>query len=398
MARLDHLPVELISAIMEHITVRRHLIQCNLINRSFHVATLPLLWRRLTIDNGQYRNFITSLRQQHLMGRHIRRLDFNLYRLTDKQLLTVMNHVGQQLEELSIRYGRQITNTSFQHVPQHYPRLTFLCLEHSPITIDPCIQQLGHHCHQLTHLLLTNCRAMDASIFGILVHCPLRYVLFNKSVTGYLHKDDSQLRLMSSYGRHPEQFIMQVLTTNHLWLHLTHLTIQGSCGPNEHDTIIPFLQTHVHLKEIKLQRGTLTDATLDTIGIALRDGITKVNVSWNPQLTSRGIRRLVHRCRQLTGLSFDACGMTALDFPDLVAADRRPRRPRQQQQHWPELLALFHHDDDDDDDDDMGIFNNNNNNNNNNEMAPRQPNFTGLGRLKIMTIRQHSNVAGDYQP
>ncbi|CAO3601289.1 unnamed protein product [Absidia cylindrospora] len=349
-----------------------------------------MLWRRRLMgdSNFPYDFSITTLNHSvphpptQDVGYHLRTLHIHLRGLTDHQLLDIMTLVGPQLEELRIRFGQQITDPSFQHVPRHYPNLTRLDLTQSSITMD-CIPQLGLHCHRLTHLHFVDCPHLDASLFATLAHCPLTDLhLSNSTMFDHVATSRTQLHVMSTHKQQkdPARSVFQVLTSTRVCpTALTHVTIEGSCDLlPEHATILPFLQTHPHLTYVYMTHAALTDASLEILSTMM--AVATVTVSFNPQLTPRGIRRLVWRCRtHLTELSFDNCGMTPLeDFPDLVEAAAESDRPPPRRGFLAGTLLGRRRKKD--------------------AMMDPQRYFTHLGQVKFQIMRQHSNETGDYLP
>ncbi|CAO3596557.1 unnamed protein product [Absidia cylindrospora] len=104
------------------------------------MSVQPMLRRWCTqhrvIQRGKLDRFQEDLRlshhQQQPLGQHLRSLEFHV-ELRDKNLLAVMKYVGAQLEVLIIRNGRQLTDTSLQPMPRHYPHLKLLHLEHASV-------------------------------------------------------------------------------------------------------------------------------------------------------------------------------------------------------------------------------------------------------------------------
>lgn len=45
----DRIPADIVGYIVEHLSSRKDLYRCALVNRVFHAAAIPLLWRTLDV-------------------------------------------------------------------------------------------------------------------------------------------------------------------------------------------------------------------------------------------------------------------------------------------------------------------------------------------------------------
>ncbi|CAO3588641.1 unnamed protein product [Absidia cylindrospora] len=354
MTSFDQLPFEILSIIFSHVD-GNDLYDISLINRTMRMAVQPRLrwWRThcRIIKRGKFYRFLEELRMSHQqqqpsLGQQLRSLEFHV-KLSDRNLLDVMQYVGAQLEELIIRNGHRLTNTSLQPMPRHYPHLKLFHLEHARVT-GWSMEALGHHCLSLTHLTLLDCpRLRVAQLVLTMTRCSLTHLLFDRcQANEMLHKQGTHLELHGSgswiHHMNPHR--------GPYWPELTSLSIRGFSG----EAIVRFIGMHRHLTHLTMQSAW----SLDAIAKVLSRVILVVHLRWHPWLTASAIRRFVRRCPSLTRLSLHECDMTVDDFPDFMGADQRPWVVR-----YDNVL----------------------------------PNFTGLGRHKINLIRHHSSVDDTYR-
>ncbi|CAO3596645.1 unnamed protein product [Absidia cylindrospora] len=330
MTNISQLPFEIIHLIVLYVH-KRDRYACTLINKQFHSATNPLLWKRLAIyDEVTLLNITASMAESphHSLGQHIRFLEFGSF-LTDVQFLDIMQHVSH-LESIQITNAPHITDISFEHLPRQYPHLTYLCLHESPIT-RRSIVALGKHCSQLGEINLERCTNLGCDLFSALATWPLlenlTISLCNlNGMNNTLVAEETTLDMIACHGlKHlfiqelPFDFSRCITTThdrdgNLAWPHLTHLFLNTRSTLND-SQVIAFIQSHPHLEELELTGGTLTDATLDAIAMNL-PGILCVGVSGNRRITSGAVRRLVQNCPELASVLLVGCRLPAEDFPE----------------------------------------------------------------------------------
>ncbi|CAO3593636.1 unnamed protein product [Absidia cylindrospora] len=148
---LEQLPTEILASIINHVAPS-DLYACALVNKNFHVATTPRLWRTIKAlrHTHEPRIFTMITEPPYSFERYIRHVDFSDFLTwTDATFLLLMQHLGL-LEELVLSNGWRITDASFQQLSHYCPHLTSLSLSRAGRMItDVSFQSLFIHCHNL---------------------------------------------------------------------------------------------------------------------------------------------------------------------------------------------------------------------------------------------------------
>ncbi|ORZ11172.1 hypothetical protein BCR42DRAFT_421705 [Absidia repens] len=353
MNNFGSLPFEILSLILKQVD-QQDIYTCAFVNQHCHRAAIPLLWRTLSVPDAETADIITDLFESSssssptLLGHHVRHLDFRFFAVTDRLLLRWMPHLPQ-VTTLTIFSGGAITDTSFQHLPRHCPRLQYLCLRYSLIT-QLSFRALGQHCLQLRVLHLHECSGVDNTTLSkdALQRCPLENIALGANDPLHLSNVTTMIGLTSydlltnlslTYVSTPvvKQLLLMTTTTNNdcttsVWPHLTYLTVSSCADLGSDDTLSWFLQRHPTLRYVSLVRVDLTDLTLDAIAASLHH-VTRVNISRNQGITHHGIRRMVHQCRALTSVSLYGCAQTEVDFPEVEPECIEPAIFHRQEPH-----------------------------------------------------------------
>ncbi|ORZ05249.1 hypothetical protein BCR42DRAFT_428478 [Absidia repens] len=317
---MNHLPPEIISSILQHISEQSDLLTCTLVNRCIYEATLPFLWRffaqgkQIGGDKEEERTmvstFLDCLMQQpsHPIVKHVQELE--LYsRWTDNQLMRLISLIGPQVKNVYIANGQAISDMSLQPLARAWPQLTDLYL-YSASATQASMVALARHCPRLRVLSLSCCPDLSPDTFAPFVHAGNAGVGVGvENVTLYtnggpepwndqtvLDLAQLPLRSFSFSGHGSSSDIMHSSILTSVWPQLTHLELECIGAVGDDSRLIPFIKAHPQLTEVTLHETLMTDATLDAMGMYLRD-VTYLGLAGNRHITVSGVRRLVRHHR-----------------------------------------------------------------------------------------------------
>ncbi|KAI9306031.1 hypothetical protein BJ944DRAFT_264200 [Cunninghamella echinulata] len=344
MINLDHLPIEVISLIVNHAN-HQELYHCALVNKRFYAATMPILWRSPKMGNHTTTPRLTkslSIARTSL-GHFVRRLSFE-EALLDETLIFFIDRT-HLLEELVITNANSITDKSVQHLAKQCYQLRKLHLGHADIT-HRSLHYIGQHCKRIRELILHNCHKLLPITLLPFADCPLEYL--DLSGCKWLSVDETVIDLIQ-FDRltHLElvccstinvQFIQQLTAMNHhhrpsspSLIHtnssyqqqqqhiplplLTYFAITGNTEIND-DAIIPFVISHPLLQYVHLLECNITDASIEAIYQHLTD-LLALDISYCERITARSLRKLIHYCQHVLLIGLQNCFLPAQVFPEL---------------------------------------------------------------------------------
>ncbi|ORZ07158.1 hypothetical protein BCR42DRAFT_456142 [Absidia repens] len=347
MNKLDDLPTEILSLVLQYIDIRDQT-NCTLVNKQFHTLTNPLIWRCLILDPPISDKVTTTILHSTspALGRHVRCL---LYFVPfDSQAFLSLLECLPLLEILNVPgfTRRNIEDDVMQHIPRFCPQLKVLFLNKVDIG-QRTLTSLAHHCHQLNLISFSKGCSLPANTFAMLgTSCPFLHDIYVEldAMDGINDDDDNnedtanaaaldltrchRLRRLS-LTKVPTYFARHLLTlaaapapastTGPVWPQLVTLALHADVDDSH---VIPFIQTHPILKTLELKQATtLTDATLDAIATGLPE-ITKVGFKYSCNLTDHGIHRLVRRCPpSLMLVGIKGCRIKPTLFANILGKD-----------------------------------------------------------------------------
>ncbi|ORZ05585.1 hypothetical protein BCR42DRAFT_427927 [Absidia repens] len=369
MTRLDHLPSELISLILRHVS-KLDCYRCLFVNKSFYKEAMPLFWHDIYIDDDT--NFTTMTASlaamSNALGKCVRRV-YIMRKITDDELLTLVQHVPL-LKELVIYNENDITDASFMYVPQHVPHLTRLSFDYGAIS-HLSTTAMGQHWHQLRDLFLIvydynmilpvirGCRALETLVIGkehvrrmhdFTAHAdPVLFKKAHTSIQAILAMPHLTQLSVTGQLYDCKPFLLTPGSSR-----LTALSL-GVCKKITDAMVLALIQSHPSLRSLAL-RGSplLTDATLDAIAMHLPQ-ITDVAINYNPRddkMTHDGLRRLALQCPQLKTLVLTCHQRDVPLFPTLDETSMCMEFVHRLGFHHFYTIGVYHDDDDDGDDDD----------------------------------------------
>ncbi|ORZ06262.1 hypothetical protein BCR42DRAFT_427383 [Absidia repens] len=348
-------PTEIISLIVHYVVSdhQQSLYQYTLVNRQFYTEINPLLWKSPKIHTDSALDLFSCalMDMQSHMGHHIRALHVTGEYWTDIYFSLVMPHL-RRLEEITIDDTTSITDACLRHLPRHCRHLTSLRLLQRPISPIVC-KALGQHCHQLDHLELELGSDISPTILEALEGgCPLKRISLNfagqaDAVSEEIIADLSRFRFLThlefnkvapTATKQLFYLIKRLTATTTMgatmpataqvptWPHLTSLSLI-KCRLIEDSDLIPFLQSHPGLTEIRLGGGgQYTDESLYVMSVCLPQ-LTKVSLAYNQRITAEGVRRLIRNCHYLTSFTSRSCNqLSPADFPEAPDQWDEPQR------------------------------------------------------------------------
>ncbi|CAO3593993.1 unnamed protein product [Absidia cylindrospora] len=338
MINFANLPSEIIWLIADRVH-QEDLYACTLVSTRFYVIFNQLLWRTIVLENRTIADhfFDCLFKAQHPVGEYIRSIDSATFQWTDETLINLA-HRARRLETLNLIECRQITDKSMQQLPYYCPNLISLIMLHGQIT-QLSFRALAQYCHQLTKLQLGFNLDLPPETYSAIVNCPLEelgiYMPHCERILDEWKSTKTTLDLtglhglknLSIYGR-PLDLLDRAITTSETngspcWPHLTSFSLKYASVSN--DIVVRALKTFPGLKHLELPHWHLTDATLDVIA-TFQPAITKVDLSFNNDLTYHGVRRLAQGCPQLTWMELTHCKIMVDDLPEAGKLCCRLRR------------------------------------------------------------------------
>ncbi|CAO3601041.1 unnamed protein product [Absidia cylindrospora] len=315
------LPTELVSLIISYCFEQHDLFALSLVNKQFHAIANPVLWYAPKIQHDTERiKFLNSVvKFPSPTGGFIRKMEFSSIHWTSICLSLLIPHL-HHLEELIITINIYIDDANLSHFPRHCPNLTSLQLNCLGISNSSVFAELGQHCHQLRHLTLTLTRYISFSpSFASFTTCPLKTLTLNflrrynnpRACLGMMRglmklTQLTHLVIINLHACHGRLLFQRHGDIHPPWPDLALLYI-GSCENLSDNDLIPFINSHPHLTELRLWNAkAITDRSLLAIGSAL-SGLTALYLHQNRHISEEGILRLIKKCRQLTSLTLDHC-------------------------------------------------------------------------------------------
>ncbi|CAO3588399.1 unnamed protein product [Absidia cylindrospora] len=324
------LPNELVCLTLKYVD-RGTLLICAQVSSQFYAAAVRYVWHTIHLNRpGVGIRFLQRLALvKHPVGQHIRSVSLHGLRWTDRTLLGMMKRTPY-LEAITIDDGRKVTDASMQHVSRYWPHLKCLHLSQSPIT-QTSYQVLGQQCHALVKLTLDRCPFVQPTTSTFLVDfagselqaLALAIAINDVDDDGALdHKEPwlanettidltglDRLTTLKLYGN-PAGVFHRAVTTSMAngtccWPRLTSIYMD-ECFDILDDDLISLLRLVPGLTHLTLKDGDFSDAVLDAIG-PYNPNLIELDVSYNDQVTAKGIRRLVQRCLQLEWVTVSYC-------------------------------------------------------------------------------------------
>jgi hypothetical protein len=256
---------------------------------------------------------------------------------TDDQLLRLLPHIPL-LHHLTVDNNRQITDKSFQHIPQHCQQLTSIRI-FGPRLTQKSFSALGHHAHQLTDFNWQVSERQDPELLERLIPCTALKRL--RITSDSVHLNQKTMTIIKTFEpltsldiNFPlsDNFVAFLLAPLSLWPHLTTLYL-NPCNDLDDTTWIDMIKLHSHLDKIDLiYAGKLTDISLDAMSAGL--GFLKhLCIIGNINFSVNGIHRLVQdsASSSLTSVKLFDCGRNVgnqfpkslLSFGTSVNLDRK---------------------------------------------------------------------------
>lgn len=328
MSKFDELPREIVSLFCS-LLKQSAKYNCIFVNREFHAAAIPELWREPVLPNTTVlKQLIKCLKlSKHQRGEYIRIVKLG-YKVSvdDDELLNLLLLVPN-LEVLELRRADDLTDKSIMRVSHYCPQLKTFGIKGALITYRSA-HYLGQ-CLQLTKLSLESCP--NLSPLALLPFAELHLECLDLSGCKWLNVADTAYDLRSFHHlTHLNlvccdiismDFIHHITTNSDGKPCLTNLqdfSITGSTVMDD-SAIIPFIKTHPHIRGLFLLECAITDQTLDAIAKYLFS-LHNLDVSFCRRLTSRGVRNLVNNCPNLRLLGLKNCGITQTDFPEIPSS------------------------------------------------------------------------------
>ncbi|ORZ07460.1 hypothetical protein BCR42DRAFT_426301 [Absidia repens] len=311
-------PSELVTWVVSHCLEQRDLWALSLVNKQFYTIANPLLWCAPKIQHSAALDkFLYAVATfQPPMGFIIRKMDFSCPQWNDVHFSLLIPHL-RHLEELNINSDTSIVNTSFRHLPRHCPNLTSVELYCRGIP-SAALTELGQHCHHLCQLTLRSVPYLSSDSLKFLLNCPLQKLTF--IFRGCYNQEECEdmmrglrrftllthLVMSNIYARQGRLVIQQNCVIHPPWPQLSLLHIDS--GQNIADSdLIPFVNSHPHLMELRLKDASMiTDTSLFAIASAL-PYLTTLYLDCNPNISENGILKLIEKCLQLTSLTLNYC-------------------------------------------------------------------------------------------
>ncbi|KAI8331160.1 hypothetical protein BC941DRAFT_439155 [Chlamydoabsidia padenii] len=363
MIHLDHLPVELLSLIVDNIN-HNGLFNCALINKRFYAATIPILWRAPKADDGLSIDRLTRslafssssmLSRRHhpiALGHHIRQLDITARddeAIDDAALVSLIDH-AHYLEDLTIHPAHRITDKSIQHLSRHCPQLRKLHLYNATIT-HRSVHYLGQRCRRLRELDLKACHHLLPITLLPFAEVALEHL--DLSECRWLTVEDTALDLAAlGQLKHLElvctrtinaKFIEHLLplttTTPPPLSLLTYFAITGSPDISD-QVLVPFIATHPRLESLHLLKCSITDLTLNAISINLPTTLHVLGLFSCELITAPAVRRLIRACPWLVMIGLEQCLLPLEAFPEL---ERRQGERYVQILGYDDIMAIRRH-------------------------------------------------------
>ncbi|ORZ07459.1 hypothetical protein BCR42DRAFT_426300 [Absidia repens] len=389
---IHHLPLEIISNIVEQLDDNKDRYSLALVNRFFYHETNPILWRSPTItsssstgddNDDEEANTITAIRfivgvmeARHLVALQVRKLDLGDYIWSDAELLLVTRRLSL-LEELNINNGACLSNISLGCLPRHCPNLTSFRLADCHIDSPALFQAFGDEdaCRHLQCLDLVNCAPLSPEIVVPLLTCPLKQLSLHLDYARWTTATATSTtieKIVMDLPRLPhlthltlsnitDRFIQRLLTTASntaaaSWPHLVSFRLIRCLGMVGDTTLSGFLQTHRSLQHLTLSGGRFSDVVLvDTMAREL-PCLSTLDVSHTTTITAKGVHRLIwHGPSTLHWIQLVGCqvyrhqgqemqhmdGDTVVDVVDpATASSTSKRRIPVDQLDYPAIMAL----------------------------------------------------------
>lgn len=325
MAKLDELPREIISLICS-LLKQLAKYQCTLVNKEFHDAAIPELWRKPILSTADIvKQLVKCLKlSNNQRGESIRVIKLgSTVSMSDNDLVNLIQLLPN-LEVLELRNGDQLTDKSITRVSHYCSQLRSFSVTGALLTYRSA-HYLGH-CRQLSKLTLASCPKLSS--LALLPFAELNIEYLNLSGCKWLNVADTAYDLCSfEYLTHLNLMCCDVISME--FMRCLATIINGKpCLPNLEDfsitgrgiikdnAMIPFIKTHPNIRGMFLLECDITDETLEAIASQL-PLLHSLDLSFCARLTSRGVRHLVSHCSNLTLLGLKNCGMTHNEFPEI---------------------------------------------------------------------------------
>ncbi|CAO3601137.1 unnamed protein product [Absidia cylindrospora] len=351
---MNHLPAEIAFIIATNVP-EADLHALTLVNRQFNNVANPLLWRSITIWDEQ--QLMKLLRGKFPSSRHdllqyVRLLTIN-YPLADATFMLLIPLLPPLLEHLDLEQAKNITNASFNYLPQQCPHLMSLSLRYASIT-NQSLVSVGQHCHQLRYIYLLQCENLSSHLFAALAACPLKDIYHSGTVikgdnNNNDNDDDDDDDEVTSIQTMTHDLVtgFPLLTslnvdeidgrelvdhTTPAWPKLIRFQI-GDTWLTDVQDIITFIRTHPHLRVLQLANNHYYDDVLQVIADTL-SLLTSLSLLRGNIFTHHGVRSIVQQCPLLT--SFDLCrtNVRRMDFPEFTFLGHDDEQQQQQAQPY----------------------------------------------------------------
>ncbi|GAA5815525.1 hypothetical protein MFLAVUS_009037 [Mucor flavus] len=293
---------------------------CIFVNREFHAAAIPELWREPVLSSTHV--------SKHQRGEYIRviKLGFKVD-ISDNDLLGLMPMLPN-LEVLEIRRADELTDNSVMRVSHYCTQLKSFGIKGAMVTYRSA-HYLGQ-CQQLTKLSLESCP--NLSPLALLPFAELQIEYLDLSGCKWLNIAETAYDLCSFEHLINLNLVcceisvdfINYLTSNERYhgkpclTKLQDFSITGGTVI-EDSCIIPFIKTHPNIRGLFLLECAITDQTLDVISRYL-PYLHNLDVSFCGKLSPASVRNLICKCPNLRLLGLKHCGITQSDFPEIPSS------------------------------------------------------------------------------
>ncbi|KAG0168308.1 hypothetical protein DFQ28_009150 [Apophysomyces sp. BC1034] len=326
---IDSLPTEILARIAASLA-SFGLYECCLVNKRFYTAFAPLLWRDIAVESEYMLDRLCrSLSNTSTSpGYQVRQLHLDCY-IEDDDCLSLMRHLPQ-LESLNAPHAGYLTDRSVIPLVQTCLQLQEICLHSASITYRSLHYFSG--LKRLRRLDLSGCSKISSLALFPLQNCPLE--LLNLSLCRWLTAEDTavdlqvfcmlkELSLICCSTICKEFMCCLLPKTDSDQAPLPNLHAFSLTGDDEEiddDVIVPFVQSHPRLRSLILMACAITDRSLLAMRDCLAD-LQNIEISYCSQVSSNGVRQLIHGSPQLEMVGVKDCTVFKKDFPEIWTTD-----------------------------------------------------------------------------
>ncbi|KAG1056005.1 hypothetical protein G6F43_002075 [Rhizopus delemar] len=302
MTTIEDLPKEIILKIFDLLETE-NVYQCQLVNKHFHSASIPALWRNLSIDTeDDYHWFINySCVSGQGTGQYVKSIYFCFgSNIDDEKLMSVLPLIPN-LEELEIKDATILTDKSLSFIPKCCKKLNKLTWESLTMTYEAGLM-LGQ-CSELETLHLNCCYLFHPNCLQPLIDVPLKRLVITegswlietaRDLARFHHLKELTIQ---NCGDIPNEFFQQLAFGLPNLKHLYVEKVKEEAG------LVSFLKTHSGLREIWLDSCHVTDATVETITHYIH-GLELLLFKTTEDVSIQALHQLVCHCPNLSMCAF----------------------------------------------------------------------------------------------